>query len=99
MDPSQITPVAPSPIEAIPVSQPAQIPIPAPAPPEQISKPIFGEKFDLLQIGLIALISLGSASYIMSIVYYRKAIETSNSYQKLQAQINQMKVSMQPSKS
>lgn len=99
MDPLQVTPAAPTVIEAVPIVQPAQptqLPAPAPAIPSPVSEPIFGSKLEVLQIGLIALVS---ASYIMSIFYYRKAIETSNSYQKLQAQINQMKVSMQPSKS
>lgn len=55
-------------------------------------KDLIPSQMEWLTIGFVALIG---ASYIMSILHYRKAIETSSSMMKLQEQLDNIKIVLQ----
>ena len=87
-----IAPVAPAPIAPPPPPAPV---IPATPVAESTSTfsgmQIFGVKVEYVVLGAISVIV---ASYSMSILYYRKAIKTSNTIENLQNQIDQLKLSI-----
>jgi hypothetical protein len=74
-----------------PVQQPAQVVTPNPVVEKKSLKDIFPSQIEWLTIGLTGLVA---ASYIMSIYYYRKAIQASSSMMKLQEQIDDIKIAL-----
>lgn len=93
---------APS-IEAPPIENPAPVPQPVQVQPtsavvqtpptveKKSIKDMLPSQMEWLTIGLTGLIA---ASYIMSVFYYRKAIQASSSMMKLQEQIDDIKIAL-----